>query len=336
MIRTSVTNDTQRDAGSILPLVLVFTVVLAMVVVALATYASSTLRLGQAAERSSDRLASANGAMDSALEDLERGVGPCLLFGQDYTVTDVVNDMSPEVDCTWVGGRFNVGDLFAVVMTGAGAGRTGPLLTVTNGGNSANAQKVFEGPVYMAATPTPSGANPTLDFGATLEIKNADLSYSSTDCGSVTPSLPNQLTISPVGYGTQCYEEPWDDPEMFGAFLPAEPAVTNTTAFPARRVPRPRQMRSAVGSGSRVRTPRPRSWATRATTTSSRATTTSTTSATGRSRVRSRSSDIPVTPVPASMASSPRTPSPTIPAATPGRTIRTRRAPRCTSVATHS
>ena len=86
----------------------------------LATYASATLRLGQVAERSSDRLASANGAMDSALEDLERGVGPCKLLGQDYTVTDSVNGLKSAVDCNWVGGRFNVGDLFAVVMTGAG------------------------------------------------------------------------------------------------------------------------------------------------------------------------------------------------------------------------
>ena len=141
-----------RDRGAVLPLVLVFSVALALVVGALATYATATLTLGQSAERSSDRLASANGAMDSALEDLERGVGPCLLFGQDYTVTDTVNDLSPEVDCNWVGGRFNVGDLFAIVMTGDG-GQTGPLLTVTNGGNSANAEKIFEGPVYMADTP---------------------------------------------------------------------------------------------------------------------------------------------------------------------------------------
>ena len=216
----------KRDNGSILPLVLVFSVVFAMVVIALATYASATLRLGQVAERSSDRLASASGAMDSALEDIQRGVGPCLLFGQDYIVTDVVNEMSSKVDCTWVGGRFNVGDLFAVVMTGAG-GATGPLLTVTNGGESDNAQKVFEGPVYMAKTPGPS----TMNFSATLAIKNADLSYSSTDCGSTTPTTPSQLTITPVGYGTQCYQEPWNDPEMFGAFLPPEPDI-DATSFP--------------------------------------------------------------------------------------------------------
>jgi len=221
----------ERDRGSVLPLVLVFSVALALVVGALATYATSTLKLGQAAERASDRLASANGAMDSALEDLERGVGPCLLFGQDYTITDTVNDLTSEVECTWVGGRFNVGDLFAVVMTGAGAGRTGPLLNVTNGGNSANAEKIFEGPVYVADTPRADGTDPSMQFSATLAVKNADLSYSTSDCGSATPSIPGQLSIIPVGYGTQCYQDPWDDPEMFGAFTPAEPGI-NGTSFP--------------------------------------------------------------------------------------------------------
>ena len=101
--------DSKSDEGSILILALVFSTVLSLIVVGLATYASATLRLGQVAERSSDRLATAGGAMDSALEDLQRGVGPCKLFGQDYTVTDSVNGMKSAVRCNWVGGRFNVG-----------------------------------------------------------------------------------------------------------------------------------------------------------------------------------------------------------------------------------
>jgi hypothetical protein len=234
MTRTSITTTTTKnDDGSILILALVFSTALALIVVGLATYASATLRLGQVAERSADRLASANGAMDSALEDLGRGVGPCKLFGQDYVVTDSVNDMKSNVDCNWVGGRFNVGDLFAVVMTGAGEGRSGPLLTITNGGNSANAEKIFEGPVYMASTPTASGTDPTMDFKANLIVKNADLMYSAPDCTSATPSLPPELTIAPVGYGTQCYEEPWNDPAMFGAFTPAEPGI-NGSSFPSQ------------------------------------------------------------------------------------------------------
>ncbi len=239
-----------RDEGSILPIVLVFSTVFALVVVALASYAMASLQLGQVAERSSDRLAAANGAMDSALEDLERGVGPCLLFGQDYQASDPINDIKSDIDCTWVGGRFNVGDLFAIVMTGAGQGRTGPLLNVTNGGNSANAQKVFEGPVYMADTPTDSGADPTLNFSATLAIKNSDLLYSADDCATAAPTLPSELTITPVGYGTQCYEDSWDDSEMFGSFVPTEPGI-NPASFP----PRLSTLPAADGLGCRIWSP---------------------------------------------------------------------------------
>ena len=235
--------DSKSDEGSILILALVFSTVLSLIVVGLATYASATLRLGQVAERSSDRLATAGGAMDSALEDLQRGVGPCKLFGQDYTVTDSVNGMKSAVRCNWVGGRFNVGELFAIVMTGAGEGRTGPLLTVTNGGNSPNAEKIFEGPVYMASTPTsasPLVSNPTTDFSAKLTIKNADLMFSTSNCSTATPSLPSQLTIAPVGYGTQCYQDPWSDPKMFGGFAPAEPGI-NGSSFPNRSSNAPTQ-----------------------------------------------------------------------------------------------
>jgi hypothetical protein len=240
MTHTADTPHTKRDEGSVLLLALVFSTALALVVVAMTTYASTTLRLGQAVERSADRLASANGAMDSALEDIDRGVGPCVLLGKNYKITDTVNGMASNVDCNWLGGRFNVGDLFAIVMTGAGAGRTGPLLTVTNGGNSAQAEKIFEGPVYMAATPTSSGSNPTMEFKADLTIKNADLMYSAPNCGTAVPSLPSHLTIAPIGYGTQCYEEPWDHPSMFALFAPPEPGI-NDAAFPAQSSVAPAQ-----------------------------------------------------------------------------------------------
>ncbi len=227
-------SSTSGDRGSILPLVLVISVVLAIVVAALASYTQTTLQLGQVAEASSDRLSAATGALDSALEDLERGVGPCLEHGQDYTITDSVNGIESTIDCNFIAGPFKVGEVFAVAMTGAGDGRTGPLLRVTNGGNSAQAVKTFEGPVYMANVPSSGGSNPSMSFSATLTIKNADLSFTSNDCANATVSLPSQLTIAPVGYGTQCYDLPWDDPAMFGGARPPEPNVGNGVAFPLR------------------------------------------------------------------------------------------------------
>ena len=61
-----------RDSGSILPIVLVIVVVMGMVTVAVANYASTTLRYGQVVEQSADRLASVNGALDNALEAVDR------------------------------------------------------------------------------------------------------------------------------------------------------------------------------------------------------------------------------------------------------------------------
>ena len=242
--------------------------------------------------------------------------------------------MNSTVDCTFVGGRFNVGDLFAIVMTGAGVGRTGPLLTVTNGGNSANAEKIFEGPVYMASTPTTSGT-PTMQFSADLTIKNEDLMYSVSDCSSATPLLPAELTIAPVGYGTQCYQDAWSDPEMFGAFAPAEPGI-NGTSFPSRSSAPPAadSLGCYIWPPGRYDTPP------------------QTLSGTynyfqsgdyflnGVGDWNVKNSFLlfgyPGRPVPAFPASRTMTRSPPTPAATPGRTIPTPRVPPSTSAATPS
>src|SRR4029450_10810577 len=107
-------------------------VVLALVVVALAEYASTTLRQGQVAEASADRLATANGALDNALEDIQRNASVCRLLGQSYFLTDTVNGFTTDITCDWGGVQPDVLDAFALIITGDGAGRTGPLLTITN------------------------------------------------------------------------------------------------------------------------------------------------------------------------------------------------------------
>jgi hypothetical protein len=229
----------RSDRGSILLIVLVLSVVMALVVVGLATYAAGTLRFGQVVEASADRLASANGAMDNALEDLARGTSPCALFslggnagGLTYPLGDTINGITPTINCESVAGDVNAVDAFAVIITGAGTGRTGELLTITNGGNSANAQKVFEGPVYLGSTPRGLAPNQTLDFRATLTIKNGDLWYSNSTCPATDVALPAGLTISPAGYTTKCRTEDWST--LFSNRKPPEPAVTNVTDFPVR------------------------------------------------------------------------------------------------------
>lgn len=228
----------RRDRGSILPIVLVLVVVISVVVVALADYASTTLRYGQVVERSADRLATVKGATENALEDLARGTSACTQTalagnsgGYTYTLGDTINGIAPEINCQVIGGNINVVDSFAVILTGA-SGQTGPLLTITNGGNSANAEKVFDGPVYMARPPTDAGANPTLAFNATLTIQQGDLWYSNSVCPSPAVQIPSQLTIAPAGYGPKCRTEPWN--VLFQGRRPPEPNVDNSGAFPDR------------------------------------------------------------------------------------------------------
>lgn len=232
-----------RDDGSILAIVLVIVVVLGAIVAALATYAATTLRYGGVVEDSSDRLSAASGGLDNALAELDHGSSPCALTalannptGLSYELTDAVNGIRPTITCTAVGGEINAVDAFAVILTGAGAGRTGPLLTITNGGNSAQAEKVFEGPVYMSAVPRDSAPNQSLDFLATLTLKDGDLWYSNPGgCPSADVQLPPQLTIAPAGYTTKCRTETWD--VLFGSRKPPEPTVTNPVAFPAATAP---------------------------------------------------------------------------------------------------
>jgi hypothetical protein len=209
----------RRDEGAVLPLVLLLSVVMALVVVALADYASSTLELGKVAESSADRLATANGAMDNALEDIQRNASICLLFGQNYSLTDTINGIKADITCDWGGNEPDILDDFALIITGDGAGRTGPLLTITN---AAGTDKIFEGPVYMASPP--SGTS--MDLQAPLTIKNGDLYYSSSPCPGAV-AKPANLTITPAGYTLKC--RPFDWFTLFQGKKPPEPPVTTYT-----------------------------------------------------------------------------------------------------------
>lgn len=227
----------ERDRGSILTIVLVIVLALGLVVAALATYSASTLRFGRVVEDTTDRHAAADGAMDNALDDLGRGSSPCWLFanssnpgGYTYSLGDQINGIEPTVNCTVTGGNVNAVDAFAVIMTGAN-GQSGPLLSVTNGGNSPQAQKVFEGPVYMARPPTNQGANPSTYFNATLTIKNGDLFYTGSCPDDPAVSLDPKLTIAPAGYGTRCETDDWFT--LFSSRRPPEPAVNTLPVQPS-------------------------------------------------------------------------------------------------------
>ena len=265
-------------------MVLVVTVVLALVVVGVATYTSAALRHGQVVEQSADRLATVDGATDNALEALSRNTSLCALSalssqpgGYTYQLGDQINGIDPTINCTAVGGGVKAIDAYAVIMTGAG-GQTGPLLTIANGGSSAQAQKTFEGPVYLARTPNSSSTS----FSANLTIKNGDLWYTGACPDDPTLAVDPHLSITPAGYGTQCVSHDWQT--LFGSLRPPEFDVDTLTTSGTST---PTEDHSDAMSGNRGATRLPRHSRIRRTTTSSPATTTSRTSGTGRSATRS-------------------------------------------------
>lgn len=89
------------DSGSILPIVLVATVVLGMVVVAMATYVTTGLRYGQVVEARTDRISAAQGALDDTLEQLRIGTAtPCASFDSlEFDFSGTINDLTPKMKC---------------------------------------------------------------------------------------------------------------------------------------------------------------------------------------------------------------------------------------------
>jgi hypothetical protein len=222
------------DRGAILPMVLVVSVVLSVVVIGIARYSTATLTYGQEVEYSADRLAAANGAMDNALEAIDRGASLCTLSGLSsqaggltYQLGDTINQISPTVNCEVVGGQLNAVDAYAVILTGEGIAAADPLLTITS---AASADKVFSGAVYMARVPDKDSS---LSFGASLEISGGDLVYTNTACpGAVDlPTAPKALTFFPLGYGPRCVTEDWST--LFLGKKPPEPVAADFSLAPA-------------------------------------------------------------------------------------------------------
>lgn len=228
-----------RDRGTILPIVLIVVVVMALVIVALADYASTTLRYGQVVERSGDRLAAANGAIDTTLEAIDRQASLCALTpvanqpgGYTYELGATINGIEPTITCRSTGPDVTGVEEFALVLTSPGDLNPNSLirdalLDVSNGGTG-DERKVIDGPVFMARPPNDQGLD-TLNFGAQVTIRDGDLWYSSsTGCPTPDPEVdvPPELLISPIGYGIRCLTDDWNT-----LFEPARPTVPVVGTF---------------------------------------------------------------------------------------------------------
>ena len=219
-------NTARRDDGSILPLVLVMTVVLATAVVALASYVSAGLRYTSVVEDRADRLAAADGGLRYGIERLSlQSYAGCFTSlgntGYKIPFPAVVNESQVTVTCSKVNSGFGDIQGWAVIVTGQGV-PNGQWTLHSQGG--AGKQKLLGGPVYVA--------NPSkIDFQAPVEIEDGDLWYSDTtaNCDNVEnapPGVPNNLTFKPILRGMLCLDKPWDQ-------LYTAPPVTVPTGLAA-------------------------------------------------------------------------------------------------------
>ncbi len=232
-----------RDRGAVLPLVLVVSVVLSMVVVAVATYTTTSLRYGQVAEARAGRVAAAQGAMDDALEQLSLRSSLCATAlgadGIDVPFPEAVNEADIVVSCRIVGASLPPSDGWAIVITGNGApADSSPTFNFTLGG-----KPEINGPIYLSDPSRSSFSQPTTVVeGDVWHPANAtcgnefsadpDVQYGKSDV-----SLPN-LTFDPSSRGIYCVNKQWY--ELFPpSNLPTSPNVAvydqdMTKAPPAR------------------------------------------------------------------------------------------------------
>jgi hypothetical protein len=221
--------STERpDRGAILIIVLVVSVVLSLVVVGIATYATATLRLGRVVEESSDRIAAAEGGLDWALDRYDRGFTNCGSgIGEELSVFQgEINGLRPTVRCTLIGAGLVSSADYAVVITGEGVAASGKaLLTITGGGSSGQAQKTFVGPMYMERL--------TFNMLADLDIEEGWLLHHEDGCAEAftetTPGIPNEITFTTPGRGTFCTPSSWTD--LFGPNEPT-PIIPTTPIDP--------------------------------------------------------------------------------------------------------
>jgi hypothetical protein len=136
-----------RDAGLVLPLVLVVSVVLGLVIVGIATFGTTNLRYAQVTEKRSDQLAAADAAMSYAVNLIKIGAADCIFNDQTIDLPALVetfNGATGSVQCAQTGGGLDSAGLFAMVLTGHGV-PTNQYLVETSGGSV----KQIGGPIFM-------------------------------------------------------------------------------------------------------------------------------------------------------------------------------------------
>lgn len=220
-----------RDRGAILPLVLAVSIAISLIVVSIATYTATTLRYGQVSEARAGRVASAQGAMDDALEQLSLRSSLCATAaggaGIDVPFPVDINGTSVVVTCRIVGGALPPADGWAIVITEEGApADASKTFRFTLGG-----KPEINGPVYLT--------NPTRAlFSQPTTIVEGDIWYPDAACAetvagdtglqfSRSPLTLSNLSFDPTTRGLYCLNRGWK--QLFGENLAEAPEVATYT-----------------------------------------------------------------------------------------------------------
>ncbi len=210
------------DKGLALPLVLIFTTVIAAVVVSLASYSIANLNSGEVVEDRSDQLAAADAGMRYAIDQLKLRNAGCILDTQEAVLPGVqadFNGASAAVTCERITSGFEGISAYAAVLTGEGLAPTEFLISTQSGTTA----KELGGPVFMARVDS-SAFTP----GPDLLIKDGPLLYTDTSpsvpCSSISASsLPAHVKFDPqLIFGPVCVSVSWD--EIFDS--PEVPTLT--------------------------------------------------------------------------------------------------------------
>jgi hypothetical protein len=187
------------------------TLVLSMVIGAVATYVGTSLRYGRVVEERADRLAAADGGLRYAIERLENSAyAGCLSnLGNAGYMLDfpaAINDAKIKVTCTR--GSNGAGDIkaWALIITGEGVPAAQWMLHSQSG---AGVQKLLGGPIWVS--------DPTrTDLKAPVTVEDGDIWYYRANCDTnAIASVDARLAFTPVFRGPICVPKPWN--EVFSA-----------------------------------------------------------------------------------------------------------------------
>lgn len=227
----------RRDDGTVMPLVLIITIVLSVVVMAMANYSTTNLKYGRVAEDRSDRLAAADAGMRYALDQIKLKARGCVWDDAKHNLPGIASDFNgatAQVSCQRITTGLDDIKLYAAVMTGEGTASGDNFLLSSQGGSTA---KVLGGPVYMQRVDASAFYFDSSSTHAGVEIEDGPLLYHdpTPQCTPEKPSVviaraQGKLTFTPdLIFGPECVNQSWQQK------FPSPPIPTNLkTGLPVR------------------------------------------------------------------------------------------------------